>query len=410
MFKIKYIFFVALFLLNARILPQADTLYYGVIEKDTLYYLLSNRSLMILSSNGNGNFYLQNVKHGNYNVNTRLSVNEKYILLHHQDSVYLFNKDNPFGFIAKSKIPFTVKTIWPFGNDFVFMTNTLVKIVGLSGDSIKVKNDSVALAEGQLVSYPFLIKGKKIYKYIEGFGYYEVYSLSDAITTLVVYGNKMVFHTWIQPNPQMPPQECDLRVRLFQEPNFPAVWNYEDWGLFDYLSYSSPFESASDKYIKLLWGHDELIYNYSGNRILSDTSSTNTLVLTNRYLFSLGPNIKHSTSIISPVIFNNLQIVTEIKSEEIKNSEFFLFQNYPNPFNPSTKISWQSPVSSWQTLKVYDVLGNEVATLVDEYKPVGSYEVGFQSTVGSLQLASGVYYYQLRVADFVQTKKMILLR
>ena len=61
-------------------------------------------------------------------------------------------------------------------------------------------------------------------------------------------------------------------------------------------------------------------------------------------------------------------------------------------------------------LKVYDVLGNEVATLVDGYKPAGSYEVEFQSTVGSQQLASGVYYYQLRVGSFVQSKKMIMLK
>jgi len=55
-------------------------------------------------------------------------------------------------------------------------------------------------------------------------------------------------------------------------------------------------------------------------------------------------------------------------------TEYVLEQNYPNPFNPSTVISWQSPVGSQQTLKIYDILGNEVATLVDEYKPAGRYE------------------------------------
>ena len=83
-----------------------------------------------------------------------------------------------------------------------------------------------------------------------------------------------------------------------------------------------------------------------------------------------------------------------------------LAQNYPNPFNPTTKISWQSPVGSWQTLKVYDVLGNEVAKLVDEYKPAGNYEIIFDAK----NLSSGVYFYKLQISSFVETKKMILLR
>jgi hypothetical protein len=92
-------------------------------------------------------------------------------------------------------------------------------------------------------------------------------------------------------------------------------------------------------------------------------------------------------------------------------TEFSLSQNYPNPFNPSTKISWQSPVGSWQTLKVYDVLGNEVATLVNEYKPAGTYEVEFDvGTSRDLSLPSGVYFYQLKVGSFIQTKKMLLLK
>ena len=85
---------------------------------------------------------------------------------------------------------------------------------------------------------------------------------------------------------------------------------------------------------------------------------------------------------------------------------FNLYQNYPNPFNPTTKIIWQSTVSSWQSLKVYDVLGNEVATLVNEEKPAGSYEVNFDAE----GLSSGIYFYKLQAGSFVETKKMILLR
>jgi len=96
--------------------------------------------------------------------------------------------------------------------------------------------------------------------------------------------------------------------------------------------------------------------------------------------------------------------------ENYSKDIFILFDNYPNPFNPNTKIGWQAPVSCWQTLKVYDVLGNEVATLVNEYRPAGSYEVEFKSTSVSRQLANGVYFYRFQTGDYVETKKMILLK
>ncbi len=86
--------------------------------------------------------------------------------------------------------------------------------------------------------------------------------------------------------------------------------------------------------------------------------------------------------------------------------KFSLEQNYPNPFNPSTKISWQSPINGLQTLKVYDVLGKEVATLVNEYRQAGSYEVEYDAS----KLSTGVYFYQLKSGNYVATKKMILLR
>ena len=103
------------------------------------------------------------------------------------------------------------------------------------------------------------------------------------------------------------------------------------------------------------------------------------------------------------------EVVVEINSHP---TESILYQNYPNPFNPSTMISWQSPVSGWQTLKVYDILGNEIATLVDEYRDAGRYEVEFNAaeTRSGVSLPSGVYLYKLSIGNFYKIKKMLYLR
>lgn len=92
--------------------------------------------------------------------------------------------------------------------------------------------------------------------------------------------------------------------------------------------------------------------------------------------------------------------------DELNELGYALFNNYPNPFNPYTRISWHSPVGSWQTLKVYDVLGREVVTLLNEWKEAGRYSIVFDAS----KLASGVYIYQLRINDFVSSKKLILLK
>lgn len=93
--------------------------------------------------------------------------------------------------------------------------------------------------------------------------------------------------------------------------------------------------------------------------------------------------------------------------EDISLPETFeLYQNYPNPFNPLTIIQFRIPNSEFVSLKVYDVIGNEVATLVDEYKPAGMHNVQFTMN----NLTSGVYFYQLKAGSFTETKKMILIK
>ena len=101
------------------------------------------------------------------------------------------------------------------------------------------------------------------------------------------------------------------------------------------------------------------------------------------------------------------QVVTDVNENvNLHPSEYSLEQNYPNPFNPSTTITFSIPTSEFTTLKVFDVLGNEVTTLVNEEKPAGSYEAEF-SAVG---FSSGLYFYKMQAGSFVEIKKMILIK
>ncbi len=100
-------------------------------------------------------------------------------------------------------------------------------------------------------------------------------------------------------------------------------------------------------------------------------------------------------------------LITSITSNTgIIPTEYSLSQNYPNPFNPSTKISFSLPKQGIVTLKLYDVLGKEVMTLVNEQKPAGIYEIHFNAS----NLASGAYFYRIESGDFKDIKRMILIK
>jgi hypothetical protein len=86
--------------------------------------------------------------------------------------------------------------------------------------------------------------------------------------------------------------------------------------------------------------------------------------------------------------------------------DYGLEQNFPNPFNPTTSIAYEIPAFSHVTMKVYDMLGREVATLVNEEKPAGRYTVQFNAS----GLASGVYLYEMEAGSFVQIRKLVVLR
>jgi hypothetical protein len=94
----------------------------------------------------------------------------------------------------------------------------------------------------------------------------------------------------------------------------------------------------------------------------------------------------------------------------LEPQEFALLQNYPNPFNPSTRIQYNLEKAGMVSLKVYNVLGLEVATLVNAYQQANSYTVQFNTHEGGLNLSSGVYFYRLEAGSFVSTKRLILMK
>ena len=114
--------------------------------------------------------------------------------------------------------------------------------------------------------------------------------------------------------------------------------------------------------------------------------------------------------IIDGAVYGDTVTVGVEDEETPLATSFKLEQNYPNPFNPNTVISYRLPVTSNVTLKVYDVLGNEIATLVNEEKPAGEYEVEFSPESSIKHPASGIYFYQLKAGSFIQTRKMVYLK
>ncbi|WP_304131195.1 T9SS type A sorting domain-containing protein [Ignavibacterium album] len=159
---------------------------------------------------------------------------------------------------------------------------------------------------------------------------------------------------------------------------------------------------------------------YSANRFELPASAYFRIGTTNtdangNFSFSTGLNIE-AIAVTATDFWGNtsnfarLNIVTDVEDEKQIPTEFALEQNYPNPFNPSTKIRFSIPNVGTElalsVLKVYDILGNEVATLVNEEKPAGVYEVEFNAS----QLSSGIYFYKLSAGSFTEVKKMTVLK
>jgi len=164
--------------------------------------------------------------------------------------------------------------------------------------------------------------------------------------------------------------------------------------------------TVGDFFIAIITNGDAIAANGNPNQLfpfnyqLYDYNEIGSIPIVNNYYYAF--NVSSPGDWRIEHIFNDIAGV----DEGILVESYTLSQNYPNPFNPSTVISYRLPVIGLVTIKVYDILGGEVATLVNEEKPAGEYEVEFDAE----HLSSGIYYYQLKVGQYFETKKMLLLK
>ena len=205
-------------------------------------------------------------------------------------------------------------------------------------------------------------------------------------------------------------------------------------------------QGASDSYVQFTsetlpsgnydlsaWWAKSPSNSYATHFIIDNGSTIDTVVKTqttneSQWNFLTTIELRHEGEITIRIEGNNTGLVvadalrliyagniTDVEDEKLPN-DFTLYQNYPNPFNPSTTIRYSISASQSRftnnqvSLKVYDILGKEVVTLVDEYQSSGEYEAVFDISSLSKQLTSGPYFYRLQVGDYLETKKMLLLK
>ena len=248
--------------------------------------------------------------------------------------------------------------------------------------------------------------------------------------------NPTTVTSWVN-NPNPFPHNCALTtdkkyIYTTDETSSPngklKVWNIQDLQNITYVTSWQPtgITTAIVHNVEI-YGDYAVIAHYSaGIRILDISNPTSPVEVawydtyTNNnssnyngcwgvYKFPSGKIIGSDRQKGLFVIKTNISALTEVPGNTSQLPDGFeLSQNYPNPFNPSTKINFSIPKNSFASLKIYDITGKQVATVFNDRRDAGVYEISIDA--GKYGLSSGVYFYELRAGDFIQTKKMILTK
>ncbi|MCF8241210.1 MAG: T9SS type A sorting domain-containing protein [Melioribacteraceae bacterium] len=182
----------------------------------------------------------------------------------------------------------------------------------------------------------------------------------------------------------------------------------------------SGFQGNDSASVHTLIKHDGKLYAATGGHVyFSDDDGSNWFVLqdsgirpNNMTVLSANDSYLYAGQYASGTgqLWRINLVTTSVEKNNVIPDGYVLHQNYPNPFNPSTTIQISIPRSSFVSLKVYDILGNEIATLINQELSPGSYKIKFDKSTLNMELSSGVYFYRLRTNGFNQTRKFILTK
>jgi len=184
-----------------------------------------------------------------------------------------------------------------------------------------------------------------------------------------------------------------------------AVTRYRNWSdTYDVLANNGRIVMSIG--LPLYSGHLVMLAGFTsaGNPIVHDPARSNGY----SYVYNKS-SLSHSwfdKGGVAYTFYNTDSIFVNVDEKTLIVNDFILYQNYPNPFNPNTKITFTIPSAQFVNLKVYDILGNEIAALVNKELNAGSYIVDFNG----VQLSSGIYIYKLQAGNFQKSQKMILLK
>ena len=402
----------------------------NLVESATVYFFYNGIYLLDTAITNSAGFYSKSLPEGNYTVGAE---KEGYYVVFH-DSTY-----DPFFAEFVEIDSGTTRTI-----DFNLLAieDTIFSVSGQIIDSttgINANKGIIIVRTGTHVPTPkanansvFLDTLDAFAGFIKPDGTFKVYTQFPDYYYLQAYsnyllpgffneeGNASVF--WQNADSVFINQSVtDKSISLVQDSS------YGNGSISGFITFSNSRQNESDyEGITILAKNvnNGALYSYNFGKELGDYKVTNIPYGTYELIAQkIGlDNAESQTITIDPIVnqitgININFVISNLEREALLPDEFILYQNYPNPFNPSTKIKFWIADFGFVNLKVYDVLGNEVATLVNEEKSAGTYEIEFNSsspTNGGLsgikKLSSGIYFYQLKVGSIIQTKKMILLK